>query len=118
MTNKQSVRVDYSARFKKDLKRLNKKYRNIRADVQTFIEQLERGETPGDQVQGVKYTVYKARIKSTDMAKGARGSYRVIYYIRTTDHIFLVTMYAKSEQSDISQDEIRRIVETLEPPKE
>ncbi len=113
MTNRPSVKIGYSARFKKDLKRLNKKYPNVRTDVQTLVEKLEKGETPGDQISGVKYTIYKVRVRSSDIAKGTRGGYRVIYYVKTAEHIFLATMYAKSDQSDISNDEIRRIVETL-----
>lgn len=44
--------VRYSDTFKRQLKRLSRKYRRIRSDIQPFIEQLEAGETPGDQIQG------------------------------------------------------------------
>ncbi len=36
---------------KRQLRRLSRKYRRIRSDVQPLIEQLEAGETPGDQIQ-------------------------------------------------------------------
>jgi arylformamidase len=70
MTSKPSVRIDYTADFKQNLKQLHKKYRNINHDLQVLIDQLESGETPGDQIVGVKYTVYKVRIKSTRYADG------------------------------------------------
>ncbi|MES9829213.1 MAG: hypothetical protein ABW201_13175 [Candidatus Thiodiazotropha sp.] len=50
--------VSYSDAFKRQLKRLNRKYRRIRSDVEPLISQLEAGETPGDQIQGTGYTVY------------------------------------------------------------
>jgi hypothetical protein len=52
MTTKPPISVELSARFKRDVKRLRKDYLHVREDVQAFIEQLEAGETPGDQVPG------------------------------------------------------------------
>ncbi len=43
--------VSYSDAFKRQVQRLSRKYRRIRTDVQLLIEQLETGETPGDQIQ-------------------------------------------------------------------
>lgn len=114
MTNKPQKRVEYSDRFKKDIKRLNKRFRRLRKDVDSLISQLEVGETPGNKVQGVKRDVYKVRLKSSDLQKGKSGGFRVIYYLQTADAVLLVTMYVKSEQEDISLDEIRRIIESFE----
>ncbi len=105
--------IGYSPQFKRDVKQLFKKYRQIRRDVNAFIEQLKQGETPGDQIPGAGYTVYKVRLKNSDLSKGKRGGYRLIYYLKTAERIILITIYAKSEQADISPDEIRRIIEDL-----
>ena len=40
MTNEPRVRIDYSARFKRDLKQLYKKYRSIRDDLQPLIDSI------------------------------------------------------------------------------
>ncbi|MBN1888269.1 MAG: hypothetical protein JW850_09770 [Thermoflexales bacterium] len=45
-----------------------------------------------------------------DRAKGKRGGYRIIYYLKTITDIVLVTIYSKTEQADISVAQIRRIV--------
>jgi mRNA-degrading endonuclease RelE of RelBE toxin-antitoxin system len=60
------VPVYYSDTFRRQLKRLSRKYRRIRADVQPLIEQLDAGETPGEQIQGTGYTVYKVRVANSD----------------------------------------------------
>ena len=52
MTSKPPVTVDYTSQFKKELKKLYRKYRNIQAEVQPLINRLENGELPGDQVSG------------------------------------------------------------------
>ena len=111
MTNKPSIRIDYSARFKRDLKRLHKKYRSIQNDIQPLIDSLVNGQTPGDAVQHVHHAVYKVRLQNSDVDKGKSGGYRVIYYIRTANFVILITIYAKSDASDVSASEIRRLIE-------
>jgi mRNA-degrading endonuclease RelE of RelBE toxin-antitoxin system len=113
-----SIQVEYTADFKRDLKRLHKKYRNVRADVNHFVRRLEAGETPGSQVQGTGYTVYKARVRSSNLGRGKSGGYRVLYYLKTAARIVLLTIYAKSASEDISITRIRRIVREHELPPE
>ena len=108
------ARVEFTPLFVRFLKHLAKKYRNIQADLQPLIDRLERGETPGVRVKGVKPPTYKVRVKSGDISKGKSGGYRVIYYLRTADFIGLLAIYAKSERTDIRPQEIRRMIEDYE----
>jgi mRNA-degrading endonuclease RelE of RelBE toxin-antitoxin system len=105
------VEVRALRRFRRDLKLLFKKYHRIREDVDAFVERLRNGEMPGDQIPRVGYTVFKARIASSDSQKGKRGGYRIIYYVRTASRVFLVTIYAKAYRSDVTPEEIRRIID-------
>jgi mRNA-degrading endonuclease RelE of RelBE toxin-antitoxin system len=116
MTNKPVVQVELTRRFRRDIKRLRSKYRLIQEDVQTIIERLEGGELLGDRVRGVKHPVYQVRLRSSDLTRGKSGGFRVIYFVRTADRVFLITIYAKSERTDIHPDEIRRIIEENVPP--
>lgn len=84
--------VRYTEAFKRQLKRLARKYRRIRTDLQPLINQLQTGDTPGDQIQYVGYTVYKVRVRNTDAQRGTSGGYRVIYYIAERDDILFVTV--------------------------
>ena len=102
--------IVYSDAFKRQLKRLSRRYRRIRSDIQPIIEQLEAGETPGDQIQGRGYTVYKVRVRNSAAKRGKSGGYRIIYYLETEIDILLVTIYSKTDQSDIAADEIRQII--------
>ena len=112
--NKPPVRVEIARPAARDLKRLTKKHPHAIDDVELLIRQLERGETPGDQIPGVGYAVYKVRIKSSDLIKGKSGGYRIIYYIRTPAHTLLITIYIKSERVDLAPDEIRRMIDDYE----
>jgi mRNA-degrading endonuclease RelE of RelBE toxin-antitoxin system len=51
------------------------------------------------------------RIRNRDVQKGKSGGYRLIYYIKTTTSIILLTIYAKSEQVNIAAEDIREIIE-------
>ena len=102
--------IVYTPEFKRNLRQLAKKYRHIRSDVQPIIEDLIQGKTPGDQIQGIRYEVFKVRAKNSDAAKGKSGGYRIIYHRRSSGAIALITIYSKSEQSDITPADIRRII--------
>src|SRR5665648_607897 len=104
------VRVEYTPEFKRNLRALAKKYRHIRSDVQPIIEQLQAGNIIGDQALGVHYTIFKVRVLNRDIQKGKRSGYRLIYYLRMSDNIILVAIYSKLEQTDISAEQIKRIL--------
>ncbi len=104
------VNVRFTPEFKRNLHALAKKYRHIRSDVEPIIAQLQAGALPGNQVPGVGASIFKVRVRNRDAARGKRGGYRLLYYLQTPTEIILVTIYSKSEQSDISAEEIRRIL--------
>lgn len=114
MSEQPLIQVEVSPIFKRNLHTLVKKYRSIRNDIQPIIEQLERGELPGDQIPEIGYVVFKLRVRNSDIQKGKSGGYRLIYYIKTATAIILLTIYAKSEQVDIAADDIRSIIREFE----
>ena len=103
--------VRFSSAFKKQLRRLARKYRHIRSDLQPLIDTLQAGDTPGDQIQGAGHTVYKVRVRNTDARRGTSGGYRVIYYLAQVDEILFVAVYSKSDQDDIATDVITDIID-------
>ncbi len=114
MTSEPFVRVVATPHFNRTFKRLRKKYRQIESDLRPLIHQLEQGATPGDQIQRVQFTVYKVRLPNSDSKRGKSGGYRVIYYLKTTNFIFLVDIYPKSERENVSEDELRHLIEAVE----
>jgi mRNA-degrading endonuclease RelE of RelBE toxin-antitoxin system len=102
--------VEFTPEFKRNVRQLAKKYRRIKADVQPLLDELGRGQTPGDQIPGVQYEVFKARVRNSDSGKGKSGGYRVIYQRTTEGSIILITIYSKTEQEDIAVGDIRQII--------
>ena len=112
MTN--DIQVIFTPAFAYSLKQLEKKYPKAYDDLLPVIDQLESGDTPGDQVPGVRYTVYKVRVPNRSARRGKRGGFRLIYYLQTQKQILLLVIYSKTKRQDISPDQIRRIIEDYE----
>jgi mRNA-degrading endonuclease RelE of RelBE toxin-antitoxin system len=108
------IQVIVSDRFESEVRRLGKKYRRIRLDIESVIKQLESGELPGDQIPDRDWILFKVRVKNSNIQKGKSGGYRVIYYLMTERNILLITIYSKSEQPDIAAAEIRTIISRAE----
>lgn len=108
--NASNIEVSLTRRFQRDLRSLVKRYRRIRSDVEPLIEQLQAGELPGDQITGIEYTLFKVRLKNSDIQKGKSGGYRVIYYLKTQARIILVTIYSKSDRADIDNQTLREAI--------
>jgi mRNA-degrading endonuclease RelE of RelBE toxin-antitoxin system len=108
------VDIRFTPEFKRNLRALSKRYRNIRSDIEPIIQQLQAGNFIGDRIPRTGYTLFKVRIRSSDARRGQSGGYRLIYYLQTSQSVILITLYSKSEQSDVSAREVRRIIRDFE----
>ncbi len=113
-----TTKVETTTPFRKDLRQLAKKYPAVVRQYEKLLDQLESDERPGDKIPGVGYDVYKVRLPNPSAQRGKSGGFRVIYYVQMVENVYLLRVYSKTEQSDISLDEIRRVVETVLPPDE
>jgi len=109
----QPVHVEYTPEFKRSLRKLARKYHSIQTDVQPVIKRLQTSDLIGDQISGTGYTLFKARARNSDIQKGKRSGYRIIYWLKTSKNIILVTIYSKLDQGDISAKKIRRIIKQV-----
>ncbi len=73
-----SISIDSSFEYKQNLRDLAKRYRNIRSDTQTAIEQLQSGDFAGERISGIsaEYLVYKMRVRNSNIQKGKSAGYR------------------------------------------
>ncbi|BAU12236.1 hypothetical protein LEP3755_27650 [Leptolyngbya sp. NIES-3755] len=110
MSESPSIQIFLAPDFQRQLRKLAKRYRSIRADLQSLLDDLQTGNCPGDQISGTTYTVFKVRVKNSDIQKGKSGGYRVIYELRNDACILLVVIYSKSDQNDFPVDQICEII--------
>ena len=95
--------------FKKRLGRLERKYPNTIDEVENLIASLARGERPGQRIPRIGYTVYKVRLPNRAAQRGKSSGFRVIYYAQFSDRVTLLTIYSKTDDTDISAAEIRQL---------
>ncbi|MTJ52908.1 type II toxin-antitoxin system RelE/ParE family toxin [Anabaena sp. UHCC 0253] len=107
------VEVLFTLPFKRRLKTLSKRYRQIQIDIQPIIDQLQAGNFLGEQISGINLTVVKVRAKNSDIPTGKSGGYRVIYQIISPECVSLLLIYAKSDQADVSLDEIEDAINKI-----
>ena len=105
--------IKFTEPFKSRLKKLKKRYRQIKQDIQSLINELQEGKLIGNQITGVSQIIYKARAKNSDIPTGKSGGYRLIYQVVSGEIILLLIIYAKSDQNNISASEIEKIVKEI-----
>lgn len=72
---------------------------------------LERPDA-GDLIQG---TGGLRKIRWSSGNKGKRGGVRIIYYWKSVDdHIYLMTLYAKNEMSNLTEKEKKLLKQMIE----
>ena len=103
------TKVDTHPRFRKRTKRLRRRFPSIHLDLRPLFQRLQNDERPGQLVPCVGYTVYKVRLPNRAARRGKSGGFRVIYYVQFSDRITLLTIYSKSDETDISIAEIRQL---------
>jgi mRNA-degrading endonuclease RelE of RelBE toxin-antitoxin system len=103
-------KVCFSEPFKRSLRRLIRKYRTLRHDLEIAIELLLLYPDIGRVIPGT-HNVRKLRVRSSDISKGKHGGFRLLYLVdREGDCIILLFMYAKPEKENISSKEIEQIL--------
>jgi len=103
-----SFEVLVSSNFKKEAKRLSKKYPSLKDEIRTLAESLKVNPEMGTPLGG---EIFKIRLAIQSKGKGKSGGARVITFVIFPDSkIFLVSIYDKSDQSSISLEKIKSLI--------
>lgn len=106
-----SFKVFPTSEFKKDAKRLLKKYHSLKIEILELIASLEhephQGTPLGDDC-------YKIRISIKSKGKGKSGGGRVITCVKViNESVYLVSIYSKSEKENIPDKELQELIKGL-----
>lgn len=99
--------------FERKLKRLAKKHKSLSKDLAVVIDELTENPTLGTSLGK---DCYKIRIAISSKGKGKSGGARMITYVRVVKNtVFLMDIYDKSEQANISDKEMQQLIDILSP---
>ena len=100
-----------SPKFDREIKKLAKKYHSIRQDFQVLLNKLQENPTMGEPLGK---DCYKVRMAISSKNKGKSGGARVITCVKiVADTLYLLSIYDKSEQETIADDEIDAVLKAL-----
>jgi len=107
-----SFNVIVTEPFERKLKRLAKKYKSLAADLASVIDELVENPTLGTPIGK---DCYKLRIAIASKGKGKSGGARMITYVRIVKQtVFLMDIYDKSEQANITDKELLMLIDILQ----
>ncbi|MDE0559290.1 type II toxin-antitoxin system RelE/ParE family toxin [Algoriphagus sp. NF] len=98
--------------FRKELKKLSKKYPSLKEDFSDLIQSLQK--TP---IQGISLgkNCFKIRMSIKSKRKGKSGGARVISLVKINKNtVFLLSVYDKAEKENISNTELKALIGLIE----
>ncbi len=97
--------------FTKEAKRLCKKFKSLKGEIFTLMDSLKIEPKQGTYLGS---GLFKIRLASQSKGKGKSGGFRVVtYYIVETKEVqtvYLVTIFDKSEEENISKTILEELV--------
>ncbi|MVN23201.1 type II toxin-antitoxin system RelE/ParE family toxin [Mucilaginibacter arboris] len=106
-----SFSVIPSDKFKREAKRLVKKFPSLNQELAELNSILEKEPDKGTALGS---DIFKIRIVIKSKGKGKSGGARVITYIVTDNkEVYLLTIYDKSEFDTVDDKTIKAIIEDL-----
>jgi mRNA-degrading endonuclease RelE of RelBE toxin-antitoxin system len=103
-----SYKIELSPNFKKEAKKLVKKYSSLKTELAALFTELEINPTLGTPLGN---ETYKIRLSIASKNKGKSGGARVISFAKIIDEtVYLLAIYDKGDRNSISDKEIKDLL--------
>ncbi len=103
-----SFRIVPTDHFKRETKRLFKKHKSLKSDLELLGKQLSKNPTVGTHLG---HDLYKVRLGVASKGKGKSGGARVITYVKLINEvIYLIAIFDKGEQDNITREQVFRLL--------
>lgn len=103
--------VTLSENFKKEAKKLQKKFPSLKQELAVLFTALETNPTMGISLGS---NIYKIRISIASKNKGKSGGARILSYVKITNlNVLLFSIYNKGDINNLSDNEIQNLIKGL-----
>lgn len=107
-----SYKVATIAPFRREAKKLVKKYPSLKNELAELGSHLSADPTAGTALGN---NCYKMRLAIASKGKGKSGGARVItHFYVAEDTVFLLSIYDKSEQENITDTQIKALLKLIQ----
>jgi mRNA-degrading endonuclease RelE of RelBE toxin-antitoxin system len=103
-----SYRIELTDNFKKEAKRLAKKYPSLKTELAELFAELEENPTLGTPLGN---DIYKIRLAVASKNKGKSGGARVLSFVKVTETaVLLFSIYSKGEVDNLTDKQIQELI--------
>lgn len=107
-----SYKVKTIPYFDRQAKRLTRKFKSFKTELSELFDSLEDDPTQGTALGN---DCYKIRVAIKSKGKGKSGGARTItHVIAVREHVYLLTVFDKSEKDSISDKELQELLKMIE----
>ena len=100
--------VELTPNFKKEAKKLSKKYPSLKSDLEELFEQLKVNPKLGTHLGN---DIYKIRLAITSKNKGKSGGARILSFVVVTQTtVLLFSIYSKGDTDNITDKQIQKLI--------
>ena len=106
-----SYKVEVTSYFKKQAKRLIKKYPSLKTELIELFETLEKDPNIGS---ALGKGCFKIRIAISSKSKGKSGGARIITHIQLINNkVYVLSIFDKSEQDNLTDTELQELLKLI-----
>jgi len=99
--------------FKENISNLKKKYQHVNQDIKFALRVICKNPQVGKSLHRFG-KIKKFRVRNSDIGKGKRSGYRLIYYLDSPNRlIYPLLMYSKSYKKDVTESEVKNLLKKL-----
>ncbi len=103
-----SYSIELSFNFKKEAKKLTKKYPSLKKELSDLFIKLEINPTYGTPLGN---DIYKIRLAIASKNKGKSGGARVLSFVKVTETtVLLFSIYSKGEVDNLTDNQIQALI--------
>jgi mRNA-degrading endonuclease RelE of RelBE toxin-antitoxin system len=97
--------------FRKELKKLAKKYHTLKTDLAHLFEILEKNPIQGTPLGE---NCYKIRLAISAKGKGKSGGARIITnFVIAEETVYLLSIYDKSDKENLTDKELNELLQEI-----
>ena len=103
-----SYSIELSDNFKKEAKRLSKKYPSLKSELEELFTELEENPTLGTPLGN---DIYKIRLAIASKSKGKSGGARILSFVKVTQTtVLLFSIYSKGDVDNLTDKQIKELI--------
>jgi len=103
-----SYSIELSDNFKKEAKRLSKKYPSLKSELAELFTELEENPTLGTPLGN---DIYKIRLSIASKSKGKSGGARILSFVKVMQTtVLLFSIYSKGDVDNLTDKRIKELI--------